>query len=168
MAVLYGAGRFLERWGTTYVRSDISNASGKTAGCPPLAVRIRRANQAGPRQHHRYQLRYLLANREDGIHFQSERRPPASTLGSGAWALIQFIDQTWLRQPLKGGGSQLGYGKYADAHLTKSPSQSVYFLYYSSLLSPTPLLLTSLLTLLVTILLTPFSDITSPREQAPH
>src|SRR4030081_108641 len=46
------------------------------------------------------------------------RKRSAST--SSARGLFQFIDQTWLGT-VKEAGSQLGYGKYADA-ITKNPS----------------------------------------------
>jgi hypothetical protein len=51
---------------------------------------------------------------------ESNFNPKASATTSSARGLYQFIDQTWLGT-VKEAGSQLGYGKYADA-ITKSSS----------------------------------------------
>jgi transglycosylase-like protein with SLT domain len=61
---------------------------------------------------------YLLATAK----MESNFNPKASASTSSARGLFQFIDQTWLGT-VKEAGSQLGYGKYADA-ITKSPSGS--------------------------------------------
>src|SRR3979409_1575779 len=53
---------------------------------------------------------------------ESNFNPTASASTSAARGLFQFIDQTWLGT-VKEAGSQLGYGKYADA-ITKTPSGS--------------------------------------------
>jgi len=53
---------------------------------------------------------------------ESNFNPKASATTSSARGLYQFIDQTWLGT-VKEAGSQLGYGKYADA-ITKSSSGS--------------------------------------------
>src|SRR5712672_2678897 len=61
---------------------------------------------------------YLLATAK----MESNFNPTASASTSSARGLYQFIDQTWLGT-VKEAGSQLGYGKYADA-ITRSPSGS--------------------------------------------
>src|SRR6266513_2986106 len=61
---------------------------------------------------------YLLATAK----LESNFIPKASASTSSARGLYQFIDQTWLGT-VKEAGSQLGYGKYADA-ITRSPSGS--------------------------------------------
>src|SRR6202171_6341785 len=61
---------------------------------------------------------YLLATAK----MESNFDPKASASTSSARGLFQFIDQTWLGT-VKEAGSQLGYGKYADA-ITRSPSGS--------------------------------------------
>jgi hypothetical protein len=53
---------------------------------------------------------------------ESNFNPKATATTSSARGLYQFIDQTWLGT-VKEAGSQLGYGKYADA-ITRSPSGS--------------------------------------------
>jgi hypothetical protein len=59
---------------------------------------------------------YLLATAK----MESNFNPSATATTSSAKGLFQFIDQTWLGT-VKEAGTQLGYGKYADA-ITKSPS----------------------------------------------
>jgi len=59
---------------------------------------------------------YLLTTAK----MESNFNPKASATTSSARGLFQFIDQTWLGT-VKEAGSQLGYGKYADA-ITKNPS----------------------------------------------
>src|SRR5437899_6937383 len=59
---------------------------------------------------------YLLATAK----MESNFNPKASATTSSAGGLYQFIDQTWLGT-VKEAGSQLGYGKYADA-ISKSSS----------------------------------------------
>src|SRR5260221_4066184 len=61
---------------------------------------------------------YLLATAK----MESNFDPKAAASTSSARGLFQFIDQTWLGT-VKEAGSQLGYGKYADA-ITKNPSGS--------------------------------------------
>jgi hypothetical protein len=61
---------------------------------------------------------YLLTTAK----MESDFNPKASASTSSARGLFQFIDQTWLGT-VKEAGSQLGYGKYADA-ITKNPSGS--------------------------------------------
>ncbi len=61
---------------------------------------------------------YLLTTAK----MESNFNPKASATTSSAGGLFQFIDQTWLGT-VKEAGSQLGYGKYADA-ITKNPSGS--------------------------------------------
>ena len=55
---------------------------------------------------------------------ESNFNPKAAASTSSAKGLFQFIDQTWLGT-VKEAGSQLGYGKYADA-ISKSSSGSYY------------------------------------------
>ena len=59
---------------------------------------------------------YLLTTAK----MESNFNPKAAATTSSARGLFQFIDQTWLGT-VKEAGSQLGYGKYADA-ITKNPS----------------------------------------------
>ncbi|MBA7481667.1 hypothetical protein ES707_17141 [subsurface metagenome] len=63
---------------------------------------------------------YMLATAK----MESNFNPKASASTSSARGLYQFIDQTWLGT-VKEGGSQLGYGKYADA-ISKSSSGTYY------------------------------------------
>ena len=63
---------------------------------------------------------YLLATAK----MESNFNPKASATTSSAGGLYQFIDQTWLGT-VKEAGSQLGYGKYADA-ISKSSSGTYY------------------------------------------
>ena len=63
---------------------------------------------------------YLLATAK----MESNFDPKASASTSSARGLFQFIDQTWLGT-VKEAGSQLGYGKYADA-ISKTSSGSYY------------------------------------------
>src|SRR5258705_10744191 len=64
---------------------------------------------------------YLLATAK----MESNFNPTASASTSSARGLFQFIDQTWLGT-VKEAGSQLGYGKYADA-ITRPPAGSYSF-----------------------------------------
>src|SRR6202790_3420561 len=87
---------------------DTSNATA-AAGVDPSHVRIagaikQAANTTGT------SFQYLLATAKMESNFNS--RASAST--SSARGLYQFIDQTWLGT-VKEAGSQLGYGKHADA-----------------------------------------------------
>ena len=59
---------------------------------------------------------YLLTTAK----MESNFNPKAAASTSSARGLFQFIDQTWLGT-VKEAGSQLGYGKYADA-ITKNSS----------------------------------------------
>ena len=61
---------------------------------------------------------YMLATAK----MESNFNPKAVATTSSARGLYQFIDQTWLGT-VKEAGSQLGYGKYADA-ITRNPSGS--------------------------------------------
>src|SRR5713226_2671629 len=93
---------------------DASNATA-AAGIDPSRARIagaikQAANTTGT------SFEYLLATAK----MESNFNPKASASTSSARGLYQFIDQTWLGT-VKEAGSQLGYGKYADA-ITKSPS----------------------------------------------
>src|SRR4051794_32100241 len=63
---------------------------------------------------------YMLATAK----MESNFNPKASASTSSARGLYQFIDQTWLGT-VKEVGSQLGYGKYADA-ISKSSSGTYY------------------------------------------
>jgi hypothetical protein len=93
---------------------DASNAIA-AAGIDPSRARIagsirQAASTTGT------SFEYLLATAK----MESNFNPKASATTSSARGLYQFIDQTWLGT-VKEAGSQLGYGKYADA-ITKSPS----------------------------------------------
>ena len=88
-----------------------------TAGIDPARARIagaikQAANGTGT------SFEYLLATAK----MESNFNPKAAATTSSARGLFQFIDQTWLGT-VKEAGSQLGYGKYADA-ITKNPSGS--------------------------------------------
>src|SRR5438309_11558155 len=90
-----------------------------TAGVDPTRVKIagsikQAASSTGA------SFEYLLATAK----MESNFNPKASASTSSARGLFQFIDQTWLGT-VKEAGSQLGYGKYADA-ITKNPSGSYY------------------------------------------
>jgi hypothetical protein len=63
---------------------------------------------------------YLLATAK----MESNFNPKAAASTSSAKGLFQFIDQTWLGT-VKEAGSQLGYGKYADA-ISKASSGGYY------------------------------------------
>src|SRR5213080_4472643 len=102
--------------GDQHMSVDISNATA-TAGVDPLRVRIagaikHAANTTG------IGFEYLLATAK----MESNFNPKAAASTSSARGLFQFIDQTWLGT-VKEAGSQLGYGKYADA-ITKNASGS--------------------------------------------
>ena len=93
---------------------DPSNATA-TAGVDPSRARIagaikQAANTTGT------SFEYLLATAK----MESNFNPKASASTSSARGLYQFIDQTWLGT-VKEAGTQLGYGKYADA-IDRSPS----------------------------------------------
>jgi hypothetical protein len=93
---------------------DASNAI-TAAGIDPARARIagsikQAASTTGT------SFEYLLATAK----MESNFNPKASATTSSARGLYQFIDQTWLGT-VKEAGSQLGYGKYADA-ITKSSS----------------------------------------------
>jgi hypothetical protein len=95
---------------------DTSNATA-TAGVDPARARIagaikQAANATGT------SFEYLLATAK----MESDFNPTAGASTSSAHGLYQFIDQTWLGT-VKEAGTQLGYGKFADA-ITKSPSGS--------------------------------------------
>jgi hypothetical protein len=93
---------------------DASNATA-AAGIAPSRARIagsikQAANTTGT------SFEYLLATAK----MESNFNPKAAASTSSARGLYQFIDQTWLGT-VKEAGSQLGYGKYADA-ITKTSS----------------------------------------------
>jgi hypothetical protein len=93
---------------------DASNAT-TAAGIDPSRARIAGAiKQAASTTGTSFE--YLLATAK----MESNFNPTASATTSSARGLYQFIDQTWLGT-VKEAGSQLGYGKYADA-ITKSSS----------------------------------------------
>ena len=93
---------------------DTSNATA-TAGVDPSRVKIAGAiKQAASTTGTSFE--YLLATAK----MESNFNPKAGASTSSARGLFQFIDQTWLGT-VKEAGSQLGYGKYADA-ITKSSS----------------------------------------------
>src|ERR1700716_413551 len=95
---------------------DASNATA-AAGIDPSRARIAGAiKQAASTTGTSFE--YLLATAK----MESNFNPKASATTSSARGLYQFIDQTWLGT-VKEAGSQLGYGKYADA-ITRSPSGS--------------------------------------------
>ena len=95
---------------------DTSNAT-LAAGVDPsrlkIATSIKQAsNNTGA------SFEYLLATAK----MESNFNPKAAATTSSARGLFQFIDQTWLGT-VKEAGSQLGYGKYADA-ISRNPSGS--------------------------------------------
>jgi hypothetical protein len=95
---------------------DTSNATA-TAGVDPSRARIAGAiKQAASTTGTSFE--YLLTTAK----MESDFNPAAGASTSSAHGLYQFIDQTWLGT-VKEAGTQLGYGKYADA-ITKSPSGS--------------------------------------------
>src|SRR5204863_5605003 len=97
---------------------DTSNATA-AAGVEPSRVRIAGAiKQAASSTGTSFE--YLLATAK----MESNFNPKASASTSSARGLYQFIDQTWLGT-VKEAGSQLGYGKYANA-ISKSSSGTYY------------------------------------------
>src|SRR3984893_2824208 len=95
---------------------DTSNATA-TAGVDPSRARVagaikQAANTTGT------SFEYLLTTAK----MESDFNPKAGASTSSAHGLFQFIDQTWLGT-VKEAGSQLGYGKYADA-ITKNSDGS--------------------------------------------
>jgi hypothetical protein len=93
---------------------DTSNATA-TAGVDPSRARIAGAvKQAADATGASFE--YLLTTAK----MESDFNPTAGASTSSAHGLFQFIDQTWLGT-VKEAGSQLGYGKYANA-ITKSSS----------------------------------------------
>ncbi len=96
--------------------ADTSSATA-TAGVDPSRVRIAGAiKQAASTTGTSFE--YLLATAK----MESNFNPAAGASTSSAHGLFQFIDQTWLGT-VKEAGSQLGYGKYADA-ISKTGSNS--------------------------------------------
>ena len=86
-----------------------------TAGVEPSRARVagaikQAANITGT------SFEYMLATAK----MESNFNPKAAATTSSARGLYQFIEQTWLGT-VKEAGSQLGYGKYADA-ITRNPS----------------------------------------------
>src|SRR5256884_3300451 len=97
---------------------DISSATA-TAGVDPSRLRVAGAiKQAADTSGTSFE--YLLATAK----MESNFNPKAAATTSSARGLFQFIDQTWLGT-VKEAGSQLGYGKYADA-ISRSSSGSYY------------------------------------------
>jgi hypothetical protein len=95
---------------------DTINATA-AAGVDPTRVKIagsikQAASSTGA------SFEYLLTTAK----MESNFDPKASATTSSARGLFQFIDQTWLGT-VKEAGSQLGYGKFADA-ITRNPSGS--------------------------------------------
>ena len=93
---------------------DTTNAAAAT-GVDPTRVKIagsikQAASTTGA------SFEYLLTTAK----MESNFNPKASATTSSAKGLFQFIDQTWLGT-VKEAGSQLGYGKYADA-ITRNSS----------------------------------------------
>src|SRR4051812_45566882 len=114
IAIAPEAARFREERGTKDMSVDTLNA---TAGVDPTRARIagsikQAASTSGA------SFEYLLTTAK----MESNFNPKAAASTSSARGLFQFIDQTWLGT-VKEAGSQLGYGKYADA-ITKDPSGS--------------------------------------------
>jgi len=92
-----------------------SSSATATAGVDPSRVRIAGAiKQAASTTGTSFE--YLLATAK----MESNFNPTAGASTSSARGLFQFIDQTWLGT-VKEAGTQLGYGKYADA-ISKSGS----------------------------------------------
>jgi hypothetical protein len=90
-----------------------------TAGIDPSRARIAGAiKQAADTTGTSFE--YMLATAK----MESNFNPKAAASTSSARGLYQFIDQTWLGT-VKEAGSQLGYGKYADA-ISRSSSGSYY------------------------------------------
>src|SRR6202795_5016078 len=107
------SGRFA-RSGHHPMSVDTSSATA-TAGVDLSRLRVpgaikQAANTTGT------SFEYLLATAK----MESNFNPTAGATTSSARGLYQFIDQTWLGT-VKEAGSQLGYGKYADA-IPKSSS----------------------------------------------
>ncbi len=95
---------------------DTSSATA-AAGVDPSRARIAGAiKQAADTTGTSFE--YMLATAK----MESNFDPKASATTSSARGLYQFIDQTWLGT-VKEAGTQLGYGKYADA-ITRSASGS--------------------------------------------
>ncbi|WP_454626882.1 transglycosylase SLT domain-containing protein [Bradyrhizobium cenepequi] len=95
---------------------DIFNA-GAPAGVDPTRAKIAGSiKQAASTTGTSFQ--YLLTTAK----MESNFNPKAAASTSSARGLFQFIDQTWLGT-VKEAGSQLGYGKYADA-ITKNSDGS--------------------------------------------
>lgn len=95
---------------------DIFNA-GAAAGVDPTRTKIAGSiKQAASTTGTSFQ--YLLTTAK----MESDFNPKAAASTSSARGLYQFIDQTWLGT-VKEAGSQLGYGKYADA-ITKNSDGS--------------------------------------------
>src|SRR6202795_3627627 len=87
---------------------DTSNATA-TAGVDPSRLRVAGAiKQAASTTGTSFE--YLLTTAK----MESDFNPTAGASTSSAHGLFQFIDQTWLGT-VKEAGSQLGYGKHADA-----------------------------------------------------
>jgi hypothetical protein len=95
---------------------DASNATAAASIAPSRAKIAGSIKQAANTTGTSFE--YLLATAK----MESNFNPKAAASTSSARGLFQFIDQTWLGT-VKEAGSQLGYGKYADA-ISKSASGS--------------------------------------------
>lgn len=101
-------GSFRGERGTKDMSVDTINATA-AAGVDPTRVKIAGSiKQAAATTGASFE--YLLTTAK----MESNFNPKASATTSSARGLFQFIDQTWLGT-VKEAGSQLGYGKYADA-----------------------------------------------------
>jgi hypothetical protein len=84
---------------------DASSISAASASRAQVTGAIKRASATTGAN-----FQYLLATAK----MESNLTPDAAATTSSARGLFQFIDQTWLGT-VKEAGTQLGYGKYADA-----------------------------------------------------
>src|ERR1700688_4337323 len=105
-------GRFAGSGAPNIMSVDTTNPTA-TTGAVQIAGAIKQAASTTGTS-----FEYLLATAK----MESNFNPTASASTSSARGLYQFIDQTWLGT-VKEAGTQLGYGKYADA-ITKSSSGS--------------------------------------------
>ena len=97
---------------------DTTNAT-LAAGVDPSRLKIATSIKQAP-SNTGASFEYLLATAK----MESNFNPKAAATTSSARGLFQFIDQTWLGT-VKEAGSQLGYGKYADA-ISKNSSGTYY------------------------------------------
>jgi hypothetical protein len=112
------AARFAREAGRHHMAVDTSNATlaaGVASSRLKIATSIKQAASTTGAS-----FEYLLATAK----MESNFNPKAAATTSSARGLFQFIDQTWLGT-VKEAGSQLGYGKYADA-ISKTSSGTYY------------------------------------------